>query len=468
MGVTLGVRNAKSVKNLLERMKQMVERRKEKIWDSDAVAGGQSAGNAVVTTEEAGDNYRMNNIITLRQMAKERGIVFLHKTKDEIIQLLEAFDAKKNSPSDNTDHVHRNPDELVMDYEKMTSGQLKELAKNRGFIRYNNVNNTNLRAIHRQYDEAVQTQKKQSHEAKVSAQTTDGMDKAVVEVERESAVNEFQLVAENGDTFPIMIRQDGMVNVTQLCNAMGKDFYDYHRTKQTQAFIDALRSEPNIHGSEILVTKKGGVPKLQGTWCHRLIAIDCARWLHPRFALQVIKWTDEILTKGSVRIERPLLPILDRGALDIEAEELERKCNTLQNSNQFVLYLAYIGNGLIKIGSSDRRIQERESKHRSCESLYPQFRFIHFFAISSGIIERTIHHLLDKYRHPFNKQKEVYKPSSTLREFIEMVDTLLKEHDLEMKVREIIIENLQLRNQMLELEKENMRLRYELGKPTRK
>jgi len=190
-----------------------------------------------------------------------------------------------------------------------------------------------------------------------------------------------------------VIRKDGMVNATQLCRAMGKEFYDYQKTKQTQAFLEALRNEPNIVGSEIIIIRKGGDSQLQATWCHRLIAIDCARWLNPRFALKIMKWTDEILTKGSVKIQKPLLPILDRSSVDKEAEELETTCNSLYNTNEFVLYIAYIGNGLVKIGSSDHRLHQRESKHRSCESLYPQFRFIQFFPISSGIIERTIHSL---------------------------------------------------------------------------
>jgi len=104
----------------------------------------------------------------------------------------------------------------------------------------------------------------------------------------------------------------------------------------------------------------------------------------------------------------------------------------------YVAYVAYIGNGLVKIGSSDHRLDQRESKHRSCESLYPQFRFIQFFPISSGSIERTIHSLLDKYRYPFEKQKEVYKPLHNLSEFIDIVRHLLQEHDVEMKVRTFI------------------------------
>lgn len=358
---------------------------------------------------------------------------------------METYDRTKDSSSATTDEP--------LDYETMTSRQLKELAKQRGFNQYNNMNNTNLRLVHKQYDEAIQ--KKEEKQTSSSLELSNSKEDAIEFPCKESA-----LTHENGTTFPILIRKDGMVNATLLCKAIGKDFYDYQKTKQTQGLIQALQNEPNIIGSDVIIVKKGGDPKLQGTWCHRLIAIDCTRWLNPRFALQVIKWTDELLTKGFVQIEKPLLPILTRTDLDMEAEQLEQQCNPLLCSNQFVLYIAYIGEqGLVKIGSSDHRIHIRESKHTSCESLYPQFRFLKIFPISSGCIEARVHQLLDKYRQPYQKQKEIYKPSGNLASFIDMIGALLEEHDLPLQIHKYKVENLELRNRVLELEKENMDLK---------
>lgn len=433
-GITLGVRNSKSIQNLRERMKDMWDRRKRKFW-----SGVMETDQVDENHEDDTNDYRMKNIITLKQIAKERGIVFLHKSKDEIIQLLEAFDSKKDMENEDP-----------MDYDKMNSRQLKDLAKIRGFNQYNNMNNTNLRLIHKEYDTAIQ---KKKEEQKTSI--TDEKE------EDDQEVKEFQLVHENGDNFPILIREDGMVNATMLCKAGGKKFAHYQRNEQTHAFIEALKSDVQYRNTQLIIVKQGNTSQFtQGTWCHRLIAIDCARWLSPRFALQVIKWTDEILTKGCVKIEKPLLPILDRTHLDLEAEELERECNPLSYSNQFVLYIAYIGDqGLIKVGSSDCRIHERELKHMSCESIYPQFRFIKIFPISSGCIETLIHNLLDKYRYSYQKQKEIYKPSGKLQEFIDMIGKLLEEHDLQLQLSRYKIENLELKNILLEKDKEIMELK---------
>jgi len=429
-GITIGVRNSKSVMNLRERMKDMWNRRKTKFWDTPVV-------HTTTNIPEEPINYKMNNIITLRQMSKERGIVFLHKTKDEIISLLEEYDQKKAI----------NGDQGPIDYEKMNSRQLKDLAKTRSFIQYNNMNNTNLRAMHRQYDEAVRKKKEEDTQKQYTQDIV------------EFSTREFQLTHEDGKIHNVVIREDGYINGTMLCKANNKLIGHYLENKNSKAYIECLSSAIGIPITDLVVIKQGGDPKLQGTWVHRKIGYHLAMWVHPPFAVSVTHWLDELLTKGSVRMEKPLLPILDRTELDLESEELETRCNPLHHSNQFVLYVAYIGQGLVKIGASDCRIHEREMKHVSCGTLYPQFRFIKFFPISSGIIEKTVHHLLDKYRYPFEKQKEVYKPYGKLQEFIEMVDKMLEEHDLQMQLTKYKIEILELKNSLLEAEKKTLELR---------
>ena len=61
---------------------------------------------------------------------------------------------------------------------------------------------------------------------------------------------------------------------------------------------------------ELIIVKQGGIA--QGTWIHRKIAYHLAMWVHPPFAVCVSNWLDELFTTGSVKIEKPLLPILDR------------------------------------------------------------------------------------------------------------------------------------------------------------
>ena len=86
---------------------------------------------------------------------------------------------------------------------------------------------------------------------------------------------------------------DGYINATALCQASHKNFADYFRLGGTRAFLDALSSDMGIPISDLVVTTKGGSPKLQGTWIHPDIAVNLGQWLSPRFAVLVSKWVRE-------------------------------------------------------------------------------------------------------------------------------------------------------------------------------
>lgn len=45
--------------------------------------------------------------------------------------------------------------------------------------------------------------------------------------------------------------------------------------------------------SELVVSAKGGNPRLQGTWIHPDIAVNLGQWLSPKFAVLVSKWVRE-------------------------------------------------------------------------------------------------------------------------------------------------------------------------------
>lgn len=86
---------------------------------------------------------------------------------------------------------------------------------------------------------------------------------------------------------------DGYINATALCQASGKQFNDYYRLKNTQAFLEELSSETGIPVSELVVITKGGNPKTQGTWVHPDMAVNLGQWLSPKFAVMVSKWVRE-------------------------------------------------------------------------------------------------------------------------------------------------------------------------------
>jgi hypothetical protein len=91
--------------------------------------------------------------------------------------------------------------------------------------------------------------------------------------------------------------------------------------------------------------------------------------------------------------------------LDIEAKTLENEYDWSKNTNNICIYVAYIGNGLIKVGASDCGLQERIAKHNSSESQFSQFRILDSFEVSSMKMETELHDNLYQFRQAFYKQK---------------------------------------------------------------
>jgi len=421
-GLTMGVRNAKSLPSLLPRMKDMVERRRANLWET----------NRKEEEEEQKKDYRLMNIFQLRELAKEKNITQYGKKKEDLITALEA-------PTPPAIVV---VDYGIKEYSKMSMKHLKALAKERGMSAYNNLNLVALRQLHVEFD----AREKELGEAVPLPVST---------VTESVEAKEYSLTLPDGTNCVIPIQKNGMVNATLLCQAGNKKFNDYERSKNNKAFFEALKNESGISDSEMIQTVRGGHTKFQGTWVHRLIAIDVARWVNPSFAVQMTKWMDELMTTGRVELQRPVRFLTNLSEMDIEAEHLEMKHEWSRFTNRFVLYVAYIGDGLVKVGSSDCKIEKRLEKHQGTESQYPQFRVIGSFLISGRCIEGTLHSLLERYRSPFNKQKEVFRPPGSLTAFLQEIENLLLDNDLRLQ--------LDLARQRIhELEKENLSLRVQL------
>jgi hypothetical protein len=210
--------------------------------------------------------------------------------------------------------------------------------------------------------------------------------------------------------------------------------------------------------SEIIQIRQGGRPELQGSWVVSKIAVDIARWIHPSFAVQIAEWIDKLIFEGFVVINKPIFERLSDENYDNEAITLEKEANILEHTNCIALYVAYIGKGLVKIGSSDSRLCLREEKHTGCESEYDQFRILKVFEISSRTMEHTVHKFLDKYRYPFNKQKEIFRPNTRLIEFIGTVEKILLDNDLKLQLDKQIHINNELKIRLLEAENTILKL----------
>lgn len=127
---------------------------------------------------------------------------------------------------------------------------------------------------------------------------------------------------------PISIRADGYWNLTQMCQAHGKNVADFLRLKSTQDYLDVFHFDFKVNMGIPISTSnpdsisavadveishvgnrtpvevvKGGRPFEQGTWAHEEVALKCAAWLNPKFEVWVYRTIKKLLKIGEVKLK---------------------------------------------------------------------------------------------------------------------------------------------------------------------
>jgi len=142
--------------------------------------------------------------------------------------------------------------------------------------------------------------------------------------EQSSHIVEFKLTLKNNTELSIPVSKDGYVNCTKLCKAGGKRIDNWNRLKQSEELLQVYSKLPHIRGTEKAVPHIRGTEKAapeisgnafcrvinggnvslnnQGTYYPMDIAIQIAQWVDPYFALQVSRWTRELLLFGKVEL----------------------------------------------------------------------------------------------------------------------------------------------------------------------
>lgn len=100
-----------------------------------------------------------------------------------------------------------------------------------------------------------------------------------------------------------------MVNATKMSKPFGKFPSDWLRQKSSKEYVEAVSSDTQIPISQLIITKKGNDGTEQGTWMHKDVALEFARWLAPVFGLWCNRRIEELLTKGHTEINRCNMPV---------------------------------------------------------------------------------------------------------------------------------------------------------------
>lgn len=99
---------------------------------------------------------------------------------------------------------------------------------------------------------------------------------------------------------PIPFRREGekvMINATEMAKQFGKTTRDWLINKSTNEFISSLSAVRGIPLTGLVQIKQGGNGD-QGTWMHKDVAIEFARWLNPIFAIWCNDRIDELMRLG--------------------------------------------------------------------------------------------------------------------------------------------------------------------------
>lgn len=114
-----------------------------------------------------------------------------------------------------------------------------------------------------------------------------------------------QIVTFDFQNHAIPFTTDAHVNLTEMCAAFGKRALHFLQLESTQRFLVALAADTGLSlesddgnpviTSGLLVTIRGRFAngQQQGTWAHPDLALECARWLSPEFAI----WTNRAIRK---------------------------------------------------------------------------------------------------------------------------------------------------------------------------
>lgn len=126
---------------------------------------------------------------------------------------------------------------------------------------------------------------------------------------------------------------DAYVNLTQLCAAFNTAPAQFLRLDAAKQFLVALAADtglssnyadsaqlkPDENPAGLIVTLRGR--HNSGTWAHPDLALECARWLSPEFAI----WTNRII-RGimSAQVPHPAMDYRQISKLESQAREMAR------------------------------------------------------------------------------------------------------------------------------------------------
>ena len=113
------------------------------------------------------------------------------------------------------------------------------------------------------------------------------------------SINEFQLIYR---------KNDGYIDVTNFCQAGGKEFKHWNSLEKTQGYLRVLSRAVGSPTDLLIQTVTGGKNEDRKTWAHPRVAINIAQWISPEFDVKVSGWVFELMVVGKVELGKETPP----------------------------------------------------------------------------------------------------------------------------------------------------------------
>lgn len=121
------------------------------------------------------------------------------------------------------------------------------------------------------------------------------------------------LITQEWEGYTVVFNDDAFTSITSLCRPFGKRPNDFLALPFTKRFIEALAKIEKQLPDNLVITSTGrpskveGFKQQEGTWVHPDIALECARWLSPSFAIWCNRTIRGILN-GEIHTQKEELP----------------------------------------------------------------------------------------------------------------------------------------------------------------
>lgn len=164
---------------------------------------------------------------------------------------------------------------------------------------------------------------------------------------------------------PVTFEMNGeiMVNATEMARPFGKWPAQWQRLPSTHTFLIELIDVRKSHINNLIITKRSGTNGQRGgggTWFHRDVAIEFARWLSPAFAIWCNDRIMELLTRGSLSLNEPIIRTIDPQLIELigrVGDSLATSLNCLSNIMDRITPTPNPANEIRKISMDRNRIK---------------------------------------------------------------------------------------------------------------